>query len=144
VGLVVRAIGYRAEPVPGLPFDERTGTVPNEGGRVIRDGVPVPGAYVTGWIKRGPTGVIGTNKSDAAETVQAVLADLPALPAPAHPEPQALRAALAAHGLHPVDWTGWLRLDAEEVRRGGLRAAERVKVADMAEMLEHARGVPAS
>ncbi|WP_250557645.1 FAD-dependent oxidoreductase [Pseudonocardia lacus] len=143
VGLVVRAIGYRAEPVPGLPFDERGGIVPNEAGRVLRDGQRVPGAYVTGWIKRGPTGVIGTNKSDAAETVAAVLEDLPSLPAPAHPEPEALRETLAAHGVHPVDWTGWLRLDAEEVRRGGLREAERVKVADMAEMLEHARGVPA-
>jgi ferredoxin--NADP+ reductase len=143
VGLVVRAIGYRAEPVPGLPFDERSGTVPNEAGRVVRDGERVPGAYVTGWIKRGPSGVIGTNKSDATETVAAVLEDLPSLPAPAHPEPEALRATLAAHGVQPVDWTGWLRLDAEEVRRGGLREAERVKVADMAEMLEHARGVPA-
>jgi ferredoxin--NADP+ reductase len=60
VGLVVRAIGYDAQPIPGLPFDATTGTVPNEGGRVMCDGVPVPGAYVTGWIKRGPTGVIGT------------------------------------------------------------------------------------
>ena len=141
VGLVVRAIGYAAEPIPGLPFDPATGTVPNVGGRVIRDGVPVPGQYVTGWIKRGPTGVIGTNKSDAAETVAAVLADLPALPAPAHPDPDALRATLAAHGLRPVDWSAWLRVDAEEVRRGGLRGAERVKVAELAEMLEHAHGV---
>jgi ferredoxin/flavodoxin---NADP+ reductase len=140
VGLVVRSIGYRAEPVPGLPFDDRSGTVPNEAGRVVQDGEPVPGAYVTGWIKRGPTGVIGTNKSDAAETVAAVLADLANLPAPAHPEPEALRATLAEYGVRPVDWTGWLRLDAEEVRRGGLREAERVKVADMAEMLEHAHG----
>jgi ferredoxin--NADP+ reductase len=128
--------------VPGLPFDERTGTVPNVAGRVVRDGVPVPGAYVTGWIKRGPTGVIGTNKSDAAETAAAVLEDLPGLPDPAHPEPAELRAALAAHGVQPVDWTGWLRVDAEEARRGGLRAAERVKVAEMAELLELARGVP--
>jgi ferredoxin--NADP+ reductase len=143
VGLVVRAIGYRAEPVPGLPFDERNGIVPNEGGRVVRDGVPVPGAYVTGWIKRGPTGVIGTNKSDAAETAAAVLEDLPMLPAPAEPDPAALRATLAEYGIRPVDWTGWLRVDAEEVRRGGQRAAERVKVASLAEMLEHAHGVPA-
>ncbi len=142
-GLVVRAIGYRGEPVPGLPFDEAAGIVPNEAGRVVRDGKPVPGAYVTGWIKRGPTGVIGTNKSDATETVAAVLADLPTLPAPAHPEPEALRATLAEHGIRPVDWTGWLRVDAEEVRRGGLRAAERVKVADLAEMLEHAHREPA-
>ncbi|OLT10876.1 pyridine nucleotide-disulfide oxidoreductase [Pseudonocardia sp. CNS-139] len=144
VGLVVRAIGYAAEPVPGLPFDERSGTVPNVAGRVMRDGEQVPGAYVTGWIKRGPSGVIGTNKADATETVACLLEDLPGLPAPEHPEPDALRAALAAHGIRPVDWTAWLRLDAEEIRRGGLRGAERVKVAEMAEMLDHAHGVPAS
>ncbi len=130
VGLVVRAIGYDAEPIEGLPFDPATGTVPNEGGRVVG----VPGAYVTGWIKRGPTGVIGTNKSDGIETAAAVLEDLPSLPAPAHPEPEALRAALVEHGIRPVDWTAWLRLDAEEVRRGGLRDADRVKVATWAEM----------
>ena len=128
VGLVVRAIGYSAQPIPGLPFDERTGTVPNEAGRVVgADGVPVPGAYVTGWIKRGPSGVIGTNKGDATETVAALLADLPTLPAPARPEPAALRATLARHGVRPVDWTAWLRLDAEELRRGraaGRRAGE--------------------
>lgn len=143
VGLVVRAIGYAGEPIPGLPFDEASGTVPNEGGRVVRDGVPVPGSYVTGWIKRGPTGVIGTNKGDAQETVAAVLEDLPSLPTPAHPEPEALREALAAHGIRPVDWTAWLRLDAEEVRRGGLRGAERVKVAELAEMLDAAHGADA-
>ncbi|WP_232662257.1 FAD-dependent oxidoreductase [Pseudonocardia sp. TRM90224] len=143
VGLVVRAIGYDAEPIPGLPFDARTGTVPNEGGRVVREGKPVPGSYVTGWIKRGPTGVIGTNKGDAVETVAAVLADLPTLPEPAHPDPEDLRAALAAHGVHPVDWSAWMRLDAEEIRRGGLRAAERVKVAELAEMLDAAHGVAA-
>ncbi|MGH8918529.1 MAG: FAD-dependent oxidoreductase, partial [Actinomycetes bacterium] len=140
VGLVVRAIGYAAEPIPGLPFDAAGGTVPNDGGRVLADGVPVPGEYVTGWIKRGPTGVIGTNKGDANETVAKLLEDLPSLPSPAHPEPAALRAALADHGIRPVDWTGWLRLDAEEIRRGGLREAERVKVADLAEMMEMALG----
>lgn len=140
VGLVVRAIGYDAEPIPGLPFDAATGTVPNEAGRVVRDGKPVPGAYVTGWIKRGPTGVIGTNKSDAVETVAALLEDLPGLPDPVHPDPAAFRAALAGHGVRPVDWTAWLRVDAEEVRRGGLRGAERVKVAELAEMLDTAHG----
>lgn len=135
VGLVVPAIGYDAEPIPGLPFDPRTGTVPNEGGRVVRDGVPVPGAYVTGWIKRGPTGVIGTNKSDAAETAAAVLEDLPTLPTPAHPEPESVRKALADHGINAVDWTAWMRLDAEEIRLGGVRGNERVKVAELAAML---------
>jgi ferredoxin--NADP+ reductase len=141
VGLVVRAIGYSARAIPGLPFDPATGTVPNEAGRVLRDGVPVPGAYVTGWIKRGPTGVIGTNKADAAETVAAVLADLPGLPAPAEPDPAALHATLRAYGVRPVDWTAWLRLDAEELRRGESRGAERVKVAELAEMLAAAHSV---
>ena len=141
VGLVVRAIGYSARPIPGLPFDAATGTVPNAAGRVLRDGIPVPGAYVTGWIKRGPTGVIGTNKADAAETVAAVLADLPTLPAPAEPDPAALHATLRAYGVRPVDWSAWLRLDAEELRRGELRGAERVKVAALAEMLAAAHAV---
>jgi len=144
VGLVVRAIGYDAVPIPGLPFDERTGTVPNLGGRVVRDGAPVPGAYVTGWIKRGPTGVIGTNKGDATETVAALLADLPSLPAPAHPEPAALRRALVEHGVRAVDWNHWLRLDAEELRLGGVRGTERVKITELAVMLEAGQGVDAS
>jgi ferredoxin--NADP+ reductase len=143
VGLVVRAIGYSAEPVPGLPFDEGSGTVPNEGGRVVADGAPVPGAYVTGWVKRGPTGIIGTNKGDANQTVAALLEDLPSLPAPAQPGADALRATLAEHGVRPVDWDAWLRLDAEEVRRGEARGAERVKVAELRAMLEACQGARA-
>jgi ferredoxin/flavodoxin---NADP+ reductase len=140
VGLVVRAIGYAAEPVPGLPFDEATGTVPNESGRVVAADGPVAGAYVAGWIKRGPTGVIGTNKNDATETVAALLADLPGLPDPKRPARADLLATLADHGIHPVDWTDWLRLDAEELRLGGVRGgAERVKVADLVGMLAACR-----
>ncbi|GEL26361.1 pyridine nucleotide-disulfide oxidoreductase [Pseudonocardia sulfidoxydans NBRC 16205] len=141
VGLVVRAIGYSAEPIPGLPFDEASGTVPNEGGRVMRDGEPVVGSYVTGWIKRGPSGVIGTNKGDAIETVEKLLEDLPNLPDPKAPGREDLLASLAAHGVEPVDWTDWLRLDAEEVRLGGVRGgADRVKVAELAAMLAACRG----
>jgi ferredoxin--NADP+ reductase len=136
VGLVVRAVGYTAEPIPGLPFDPATGTVPNVAGRVVDDsGVPVAGAYVTGWIRRGPTGVIGTNKHDAVETAGSLLADLPTLPRPPYPDPDDLARVLAAHGVRPVDWTAWLRLDAEEIRLGQERGAERIKVADLAEML---------
>ena len=69
-------MGYRGYPLPGLPVDERTGTVPNEAGRVLRDGHQSPGEYVAGWIKRGPTGVVGTNKHDAHETVAALLDDV--------------------------------------------------------------------
>ena len=73
--LVVRSVGYRGLPLPGVPFDEGTGRVPHAEGRVIRDGGFSADEYVTGWIKRGPTGVIGTNKSDAVETVASLLAD---------------------------------------------------------------------
>ncbi len=144
VGLVVRAVGYTAEPVAGLPFDESTGTVPNVAGRVVdADGARVPGQYVTGWIRRGPTGVIGTNKHDAVETAASLLADLPGLPTPPHPDREALDAMLAAHGVRPVDWAAWLRLDAEEVRLGRGRGAERIKVADLAGMLAAVHGTPA-
>jgi ferredoxin/flavodoxin---NADP+ reductase len=144
VGLVVRAVGYTAVPIPGLPFDADTGTVPNVAGRVVdANGAPVPGQYVTGWIRRGPTGVIGTNKHDAVEVAASVLADLPALPPPARPDPDELADVLAAHGVRPVDWTAWLRLDAEEIRLGQARGAERIKVADLDEMLAAVHGVPA-
>jgi ferredoxin--NADP+ reductase len=144
VGLVVRAVGYTGEPITGLPFDEATGTVPNVAGRVIGDdGEPVPGQYVTGWIRRGPTGVIGTNKHDAVEVVASVLADLPGLPPPSHPDPDDLARVLAELGVRPVDWTAWLRLDAEEVRLGQARGAERVKVADLQEMLAAVHGATA-
>jgi ferredoxin--NADP+ reductase len=144
VGLVVRAVGYTAAPIPGLPFDAATGTVPSVDGRIVdADGVPLPGQYVTGWIRRGPTGVIGTNKHDAVEVVASVLADLPTLPPPAHPDPDELAAVLAAHEVRPVDWAAWLRLDAEEIRRGQARGAERIKVADLAGMLAAVHGVAA-
>jgi ferredoxin/flavodoxin---NADP+ reductase len=144
VGLVVRAVGYTAAPIPGLPFDVATGTVPNEAGRVVDErGEPVPGQYVTGWIRRGPTGVIGTNKHDAVEVAACVLADLPGLPPPARPDAEDLDAVLVGHGVRPVDWSAWLRLDAEEVRRGEARGAERIKVADLADMLAAVHGVPA-
>jgi ferredoxin/flavodoxin---NADP+ reductase len=144
VGLVVRAVGYTGVPIPGLPFDADTGTVPNVAGRVVdADGSPVPGQYVTGWIRRGPTGVIGTNKHDAVETVASLLADLPGLPPPAHPDPEDLADVLTAHGVRPVDWTAWLRLDAEEIRLGQARGAERIKVAELADMLAAVHGVPA-
>jgi ferredoxin--NADP+ reductase len=78
--MVLRSVGYRGVPIPGLPFDDKRGVIPNAAGRILRDGAPVPGEYVAGWIKRGPSGVIGTNKHDATETVHCLLQDAPALP----------------------------------------------------------------
>jgi len=95
VQMVLRSVGYQSVPLPGVPFDTRTHTVPNAAGRVLSEtGEPLPGEYVAGWLKRGPTGVIGTNKADAAETVQSLLADLAGGPAPgetALPRPGLLR-----------------------------------------------------
>ena len=100
VQMVLRSVGYQSVPLPGVPFDTRTHTVPNAAGRVLSEtGEPLPGEYVAGWLKRGPTGVIGTNKADAAETVQSLLADLAGGPAPggtALPRPGLLRMPQAA------------------------------------------------
>lgn len=135
-GMVVSAVGYRSPELAGLPFDPRSGGVPNVGGRAADpDGEPVPGVYVTGWLKRGPTGVIGTNKSDAGETARAVLEDLPNLPAPSQPDGDAVLKLLAAREVRVTDWAAWLRLDAEELRRGVARSCERIKIADLDAML---------
>jgi len=95
VQMVLRSVGYQSVPLPGVPFDPKSHTVPNAAGRVLSEtGEPLPGEYVAGWLKRGPTGVIGTNKADAAETVQALLADLAGGPAPGEtrlPRPGLLR-----------------------------------------------------
>jgi ferredoxin--NADP+ reductase len=139
-GMVVTAVGFRGAPLDGLPFDDDSGTVPNESGRVVRDGAPVPGVYVAGWLKRGPSGVIGTNKPDGAETAAAVLADIAAADPVERPDVLEL---LAARSVVPVDWAGWLRLEEYE---GGLGAADgrgRVKVADLGSMLRHCAAVPA-
>lgn len=132
--LVVRSIGYRGRPIPGLPFDESAGTVPNEAGRVDRSG-----HYVAGWIKRGPTGVIGTNRSDAAETVATLLADADRLPRAPERDPAAILELLATGGVDYVTWDGWLRLDRYELELGQARGRERTKVAELAEMLKIGR-----
>ena len=138
-GLVLRSVGYRGVPLEGLPFDPGTGTVPHAQGRVLRQGAPSPGEYVAGWIKRGPTGVIGTNRPCAKETAQSVLADLPEL------ELRAVRAgdpldALRAAGLAPVEWRGWLGIEAAEAALGSSLARGTVKIPDWAGLLTAARG----
>jgi len=138
VGLVVRAVGYRSVPLPELPFDERNGVIPNREGRVLdpASGEPLPRVYVAGWVKRGPTGLIGSNKPDGAETAAKMLEDLPAVEAAPAPEPAAIDALLAARGARVVDFPAWQRLDALERARGAASGRPRVKLARVAEMLE--------
>jgi ferredoxin--NADP+ reductase len=131
-GLLFRSIGYRGAGLPGLPFDEVGSVVPSESGRVLaeRGGAPIPGLYVAGWIKRGPTGVIGTNKACALESVAAMLSDrLPSI-APADAEPAAVDALLAARGVKTVDAQAWRNIDAAELAHGEALGRPREKFTD--------------
>ncbi|MGZ4505815.1 MAG: FAD-dependent oxidoreductase [Blastococcus sp.] len=116
--LVVRSVGYRGTPLPGLPVDERSGTVPHEAGRVLRDGRPSPGEYAAGWIKRGPSGVVGTNKHDARETVAALLADAADGTLRVEGPVDDLVDTLVARGAEPVLLDDWRAIDAAEVALG--------------------------
>jgi ferredoxin--NADP+ reductase len=130
VGMVLRSVGYQSVPLPGVPFDEATKRIPNEAGRVLDGaGRPSPGEYVAGWIKRGPTGVVGTNKSDAAETVRSMLADLAEAPADGT-KAGGIEAVLAARGVPVVDYASWLGIDAAEIALAeSLGRGARVKLA---------------
>ncbi|MGW3493032.1 FAD-dependent oxidoreductase [Streptomyces sp. NPDC001020] len=126
--LVLRSVGYRGVPLEGLPFDPETGTVPHQAGRVLRDGAVSPGEYVAGWIKRGPTGVIGTNRPCAKETVTSLLQDVPDLVR--RDVPDDASAALRADGLAPVDWAGWLAIERAEAELGASLGRSVVKLPD--------------
>jgi ferredoxin--NADP+ reductase len=142
-GLVLRAVGYRGEPVPGVPFDERLGRIPNEGGRVTGEaGEVLPGEYAVGWIKRGPSGVIGTNKKDAADTVARLLEDASggALNVPGSPGAEATEAWLRERVPHLVTWDGWRAIDDHESRAGEAAGRPRVKLISVEDMHRIARG----
>ena len=140
-GLVLRCIGYRGVGIEGVPFDEASGTVPNERGRVLADGAPCPGVYVAGWIKRGPSGVIGTNKLCAHETVESLLEDHAAgrLPAPEAGEDEFL-ALLAERVPDRVDYAGWEEIDRHERARGEEQGRPRVKVTRREDLVAIASG----
>lgn len=128
-GLVLRSVGYHGGPVTDLPYDEATGTVPNDHGRVR------PGVYVAGWVKRGPTGFIGTNKSCAQETVERILDDLDGgLLASPVGTGESIAAVVAGRRPEVVDLAGWRAIDAEERRRGGSHGRPRIKIVDPDEM----------
>jgi ferredoxin/flavodoxin---NADP+ reductase len=142
VQMVLRSVGYRGAPVPGLPFDHDAGVVPNDAGRVCRDGVAVPGEYVAGWIKRGPTGVIGTNKHDARETVRRLLEDEGALPAAPIRDPDAVLRLLAGRGVSVVTWQGWGGIERAEAAAGRAQGRARAKIGDRSGLLRAATGEP--
>ncbi len=138
VQAVYRAVGYRSTALPGLPFDDRAAVIPNDGGRVLDlDGDPIAGTYVTGWIKRGPVGLIGHTKSDAAETIGHLLAET--TPTAGLREPADVDAYFAERHVDVATFDHWERLDQHEAALGAAEGRERVKVADRAAMLAAGR-----
>jgi ferredoxin--NADP+ reductase len=146
-GIVLRSVGYKGRGVEGLPFDERRGLIPNDGGRVVdpETGARFTGHYTAGWIKRGPSGVIGTNKKDSQETVNSLLADAAAGELPEQrPDATAVAEWLAERAPHHVTYSGWEAIDVAEQDRGKLQGRPRVKFVRTDEMVEVARGAPVS
>jgi ferredoxin--NADP+ reductase len=142
-GLVLRSIGYRGQPLPGVPFDEARGLIRNEGGRVTSEEGPCPGEYVVGWIKRGPSGVIGTNKKDATDTVARVLEDAEQgrlnQPADGMGEPEAIASWLDEQVPDHVTWSGWEAIDAHESRLGEPAGRPRVKLVRLEDLIRASR-----
>jgi NADPH-dependent glutamate synthase beta subunit-like oxidoreductase len=138
--MVLRSVGYRVVPPAGLPLDPGTGTVPHDAGRVLLDGAPLPGVYVAGWLKRGPTGIIGTNKPDATETVASLLADAETLPRAPERDREAVVELLLKRDVQVVEWAGWEAIDAAEQALGADRDCARVKIADRDTLLRTASG----
>ena len=142
-GLVLRSIGYRGVPLAGIPFDERRGLISNLGGRVLGEsGEHEIGEYVVGWVKRGPSGVIGTNKKDAADTVARILEDREAgkLNAPANADREACAEWLAQQCPELVTWDGWRAIDEHETGLGAPSGRPRVKLVRTGEMIDIASG----
>ncbi|MFC0581565.1 FAD-dependent oxidoreductase [Micrococcoides hystricis] len=147
VQAVYRAVGYHGSELDQIPYDQYRGVIPNEAGRVLdENGQHIPGTYATGWIKRGPVGLIGHTKSDAQETIACLLEDVEALPKAESPEPDAIIALLEERGVEYTDWAGWLKLDEYERALGaaGQDAAgeprERIKVVPREDMTSISRG----
>ncbi len=139
---IYRAVGYFGSPLPGVPFDERHGVIPNHEGQVLHteSNERVSGLYATGWIKRGPVGLIGHTKSDAMETVRHLINDQGSWWQPADPSEEAIPALLAERGVRWTDLEGWHRLDQHEIALGAVEGRERIKVVPRDEMVNISRG----
>jgi ferredoxin/flavodoxin---NADP+ reductase len=142
-GMVLRSIGYLGTGIDGVPYDAQAGIIPNDRGRVLgEDSEPHPGHYVVGWIKRGPSGVIGTNKKDAQETIETLLGDVAAnrLPETGEIDPDGLAKLLEERQVRFVEFDGWQAIDALEQARGADAGRPRIKLTGFEEMLEAAGG----
>lgn len=136
VQAVYRAVGYFGSTLEGIPFDPRHGVIPNHEGRVLKDDNTVmPGVYATGWIKRGPVGLIGHTKSDAMETVAHLVKDQASWWSPSEPDEDAVTALLESRGIVYTNLEGWHNLDNHEKALGSARGRERIKVVDRDEMV---------
>ncbi len=141
VQAVYRAVGYFGSPLEGIPFDERRGVIPNREGQVIDDAdEQVNGVYATGWIKRGPVGLIGHTKSDAMETVKHLVNDQASWWTPEHPEEDAIPELLRSRGVEWTDLGGWHRLDEHELALGAAADRTRIKVVPRDEMVRISNG----
>lgn len=139
VQAVYRAVGYFGSPLDEIPFDEVRGVIPNHEGRVMDGTSVVPGVYATGWIKRGPVGLIGHTKSDAMETISHLVKDQASWWSPAEPDEDSVSGLLDSRGVRYTNLEGWHRLDAHERALGEAEGRERIKVVDREEMLRVSR-----
>jgi ferredoxin--NADP+ reductase len=135
-GLVFRSIGYTGVPLPGVAFDRRAGIIPNEKGRCLNGHNPSPGLYATGWIKRGPTGLIGTNRADSVETVQSIFEDVARMMPASKPGAAGITNALNAGGARIVSYSEWRMIDEAECERGVAKGKPREKFTQVAEMID--------
>jgi len=134
-GILFRSIGYRGEEMPQIPFDERRGIFCHRNGRLVEGDDILPGFYAAGWIKRGPTGIIGTNKADAVATVKGLLEDIPGMKSGARVGSKGLQARLAENGVRWVSYRDWREIDAAEIARGKSKGKPREKFTTIKEML---------
>ncbi|MEL0135250.1 MAG: FAD-dependent oxidoreductase [Aquiluna sp.] len=141
VQAVYRAVGYFGSELDGIPFNGAEGVIANAEGRVLdASGSHIPGVYCTGWIKRGPVGLIGHTKADAIETIGHLIADKDSWWQPAKPEESAIEETLSSRGVDFMEWPGWLNVDSEEKRLGQLSGRERLKLHNRAQMLDISKG----
>jgi ferredoxin/flavodoxin---NADP+ reductase len=141
--MVLRSVGYKGVALPEVPFDSKRGVIPNSEGRVLDapNGSPVKGEYVAGWIKRGPSGVVGTNKACASDTVKVLVAEQESLPTISadNAKPEAVTKLLENKGVHTISFKHWQALDAHELSQGVSQGRPRVKVTSVERMLELSR-----